>query len=141
MYKEVNVIAVFDKTGKSVLMCHRQKNPYKGLYNFVGGKKNENETAVEGAYRELFEETGISRDDLDLTYLFSTRYHLDGIELQVFYGKLDHDVTLIEEKNPLLWIDVTENFADDTRFAGQGNIKHIIDIIHESQQRKGLIEQ
>ena len=37
-----------------------EKEPYKGMYNFVGGKVEEGETNDEAAYRELFEETGIS---------------------------------------------------------------------------------
>ena len=37
----------------------------------------------------------------------------------MYVGKLEEDVTLREEKNPLLWIPLTENFADPDRFAGE----------------------
>ena len=42
---------------KKVLFCIRAKEPYKGLYNFVGGKVEEDETNDEAAYRELYEKT------------------------------------------------------------------------------------
>lgn len=32
------------------------------------------------------------------------------LELEVYYGILKHDVTLIEEVNKLEWIDVNDNF-------------------------------
>lgn len=136
--KVVNLIIVFDAQQEHVLMCLRAKNPYKGLYNFVGGKKQENETDLESAYRELHEETGISREAITIKPLYTTRYHEDALELQVYYGILAKPVELVEEINPLVWIDVKENFTDDTRFAGQGNIKHMIDIIFQSRQREGL---
>ena len=34
----LNVIWVFNPTADKVLMCKRHKEPYKGLYNLVGGK-------------------------------------------------------------------------------------------------------
>ena len=58
--RKLNLIVVFNKDLNKVLFCIRAKEPYKGLYNFVGGKVEENETNDEAAYRELFEETGIS---------------------------------------------------------------------------------
>ena len=53
-----NLIVVFDPTGKKVLLCKRIKEPYLGLYNFIGGHIENGETGSDAAYRELFEETG-----------------------------------------------------------------------------------
>lgn len=132
---------VYNQQQSHVLMCHRQTEPYLGLYNFVGGKLEHDETPLEGAYRELFEETGISNADISLTALFTTQYFLDAIEVQVFFGTLNKDVQLVAEKHPLSWQSLDQDFSDDTRFAGQGNIKHMLDIIVSSHQRKGLIEK
>ena len=60
--KHCNCIVVFDKAKEKILFCKREKNPYKGLYNFVGGKLEQNESSESAAYRELFEETGIRRE-------------------------------------------------------------------------------
>ena len=65
-----NCIMIFSLDGEKLLFCKRTKNPYKGLYNFVGGKI---------------------------------------------------------EKHPLEWMSVNENYFDCRRFAGEGNIGHMVE--------------
>ena len=36
--RKLNLIVVFNTNLDKVLFCIRAKEPYKGLYNFVGGK-------------------------------------------------------------------------------------------------------
>lgn len=48
--RKLNLIVVFNKTLDKVLFCIRAKEPYKGMYNFVGGKVEENESNDEAAY-------------------------------------------------------------------------------------------
>ena len=124
--KKYNVSVIFDKTEKKLLMCKREKEPFKGKLNFVGGKVEPNETEDEAAYRELNEETGISKNDITLTRVMDFKYYYWNMELEVYYGKLKKDVTLKEEINKLLWVDRTENFCDSERFAGNCNIEHIL---------------
>lgn len=123
--KKVNLIIVLNPSEDKVLMCHRQKEPYKGKYNFVGGKLNPNENDMDGAYRELFEETGIKKEDIDLSSLMYSIYPQEQLELQVYYGVLKYEVQLKEEINPLLWIDISSDFSNK-KFAGDGNIQHMI---------------
>lgn len=49
----------FLKSNDKVLMLNREKAPMMGVWNGVGGKYEEGETADEGAIREVYEETGI----------------------------------------------------------------------------------
>ena len=56
--KKMNVIVIFDKNHENVLMCKRTKDPYKGMYNLVGGKIEKENDGLNEAYRELEEETG-----------------------------------------------------------------------------------
>ena len=35
--KKMNMIVVFDKDMRNILLCKREKEPYKGMYNLVGG--------------------------------------------------------------------------------------------------------
>ncbi len=128
MKKTYNCIIVFDQSKKSVLFCKRQNDPFKGLYNFVGGKVELNEDSETAAYRELFEETGISRRQIELFRLMDIRYYYQDFDLELYVGKLDEDVTLVEEKNPLIWMSVDEDFTDRGRFAGEQNIAHIMNI-------------
>ena len=43
MHRVYNCIVVFNHTKDSVLFCKRQKDPYKGKFNFVGGKVEQEE--------------------------------------------------------------------------------------------------
>ena len=126
-----NCIIVFNKTKDRALFCKRQKNPYKGLYNFVGGKVEPGEDSETAAYRELFEETGITRQQIRIYRLMDIRYYHQGFDLQMYVGKLDEDVLLKEETNPLLWLPLTEDFTDRDRFAGEQNIAHIMNVALE----------
>ena len=50
-------------------------------------------------------------------------------ELEVYYGILKNEVELIAEVNKLEWVSVSDNFFDMNRYAGEGNIGHIIEEI------------
>lgn len=135
--KRMNVIVVFDKDIKNVLMCKRAKDPYKGLYNLVGGKI-EDDNSLEEAYRELCEETAISKNDISIEHFMDFTYIKWDMELEVYYGVLKHDVELVEEVNKLEWISLEENFFDMTKFAGDGNIGHIItEIMFDMEKENG----
>ena len=60
-FQHMNCIVVFSREKDSVLFCRRKKEPYAGLFNFVGGKVEADESSEDAAYRELLEETGIGR--------------------------------------------------------------------------------
>ena len=127
-FLHMNCIVVFNKDKDSVLFCKRKKEPYAGLLNFVGGKVEKGEPSEEAAYRELFEETGIGRKQICLYRLMDISYYHQRFVLEMYVGKLEEDVNLCEEKNPLLWLPLTEDFADPDRFAGEQNIAHIINV-------------
>lgn len=124
--RKLNLIVVFNKSLNKVLFCIRAKETYKGLYNFVGGKVEEDEANDDAAYRELFEETGISRSDIELEHFMDLNYFKYENNIQVYYGILEHEVNLIEEKNKLEWVIINEELLDNNKFAGNYNIPHII---------------
>lgn len=127
--KKLNVIIVYSNNEEKILMCHRKKEPYKGLYNLVGGKIEENEDYLDAAYRELNEETGITLEDIKLVHVMDFSYQINGIELQVYAGKLNKEVEVVDEVNKLYWFDSNEDFFDTSRFAGEGNIGHMVEQI------------
>ena len=139
--RKLNSIVVFNKDLNKTLFCIRAKEPYKGLYNFVGGKVEENESDYDAAYRELFEETGISNNDIELDYFMDLNYYKYGNNIQVFYGILKHDVSLVEEKNKLEWIDISDDLLNTEKFAGNYNIPHIIRQIKKYLQNGTAIDK
>lgn len=124
--RKLNLIVVFNKNLNKALFCVRTKEPYKGLYNFVGGKVEEGESAYDAAYRELSEETGITDKEIELDYFMDINYYKYENSIQVFYGILKHKVDLIEEKNKLEWVVINDELLNNKKFAGNYNIPHII---------------
>jgi len=123
--KCMNIIAVVDHTGGKILMCKRRKNPYIGLFNLVGGKIEPGEESMHAAYRELYEETGISDREIELLHFCDFTYYTFDILLEVWFGRLSAPFDVRGDENELIWMDLHENFFDITRFAGEGNIGHI----------------
>ena len=124
--RKLNLIVVFNKDLSKGLFCIRAKEPYKGKYNFVGGKVEKGESNDEAAYRELFEETGISKNDIELDHFMDLNYFKYGNNLQIYYGILKQNVKLVEEKNKLVWIVLDKKLLDNDKFGGNYNIPHII---------------
>lgn len=125
--RHLNCTVVFNKQKDQVLFCKRAKEPFRGLYNFVGGKVEPGELSFNAAYRELLEETGIGRDQICLYRLMDLTYYEQDYVLEIYVGQLQNEVVLLrEEVNPLKWLPLTEDFADSGRFAGEQNIAHII---------------
>ena len=127
--KKYNVIVVFDKNMDKTLMCKRTKEPYMGMYNLVGEKIEKDNDGLNEAYRELYEETNISDKDISLEHFMNIEYIAFDKMIEVYYGVLNKDVVLIEEVNKLEWVNVDDNFFDMNRYAGEGNIGHIIEEI------------
>ena len=127
--KKYNVIVIFNKEINKTLMCKRTKEPYIGMYNLVGGKIEKENDGLNEAYRELVEETNISKDDVELKHFMNIEYVSFNKSLEVYYGILNKEVELVEEVNKLEWVDINDNFFDMTRYAGEGNIGHIIEEI------------
>ena len=127
--KQYNVIVIFNKDMNKTLMCKRTKEPYIGMYNLVGGKIEKENDGLNEAYRELFEETNISKHDIELKHFMNIEYVSFNKSLEVYYGILNREVELVEEVNKLEWVDINDNFFDMTKFAGEGNIGHIIEEI------------
>ncbi|MBQ8402702.1 MAG: NUDIX hydrolase, partial [Clostridia bacterium] len=82
-----NLIVVFSTDKTKLLMCRRLKEPYRGLSNFVGGKIEEGEDGLDAAYRELWEETAVPREQIRLTHLMDFFYVLTPCRVEVYVGR------------------------------------------------------
>lgn len=128
-----NVLMIYSKDMDRLLMCKRLKNPYKGLSNLVGGKIESGETGIQAAYRELFEETSISKEAVALHHVMDFKYYLQNCYVEVYAGKLKGDVMVSGDENELYWSDLNQDFFDMTLFAGEGNIGHMIEQVKMSK--------
>lgn len=125
-----NVIMIYNQNLDQLLMCKRLKDPYKGLSNLVGGKIEIGEPSMDAAYRELFEETNITKEDVTLHHVMDFTYYFQQCYVEVFAGRLKWDVAVSGDENELFWSDLDHNFFDMTEYAGEGNIGHMIEQVN-----------
>lgn len=121
-----NLIAVYNRECDRLLMCVRKKQPYLGLSNLVGGKIEKGEDSLSAAYRELAEETSITKEDIILTRLMDFTYPFDDCYVEVYAGRLNKDVKVSGDENDLYWSTLDCDFFDPGKYAGEGNIGHIL---------------
>lgn len=126
-----NCIMVFHPVQDKMLLCLRTTPPYLGKYNLVGGKAEPGEDGFAAAYRELYEETGIAEELISLSHMMDFTYYNQNCRVEVYAGTLSQDIPLRQEKHPLCWMSLTEDFFDLERFAGEGNIGHMLEQIRD----------
>lgn len=108
-----------------VLMCYHAK---QNAYNFIGGHVRDEENYLDASYRELKEETGITKVNVHLAFIrrefvvVNANLYDHDWEMYVSFGVLRHDVSLIEEKNHLMWMPLGDRRID-TESMGFGNCR------------------
>lgn len=126
-----NCIIIYNKDENMLLFCKRMKEPYKGKLNLVGGKIESGEDSFVAAYRELREETGIDGEDVSLRHMMDFTYYNQDCYVEVYVGTLNREKILKPEQHPLIWLSTDENFFDLNKFAGEGNIGHMMEQVKE----------
>ena len=122
-----NCIMVYkDEQRKELLFCKLKKDPYKGKFNLVGGKIEPGENGFDAAYRELEEETGITREEICLRHMMDFTYFNQNCTVEVYVGVLEREKDLRAETHPLYWLSTEEDLFDLEKFAGEGNIGHMV---------------
>ena len=86
------VTLCFVKKDNKILMINRNKPPCMGMWNALGGHKEENETALECAIREIKEESNVIVDNAKLISISTWNY--DDDEIYVYVSTLPDDFDL-----------------------------------------------
>ena len=80
-------VAIF--SGAEVLLVKRAANPFKGYWTLPGGRLEMGETALDCARREIYEELGLSLDELLPVSTFNMQPSSQFI-LAVFASRIAH---------------------------------------------------
>lgn len=142
--KKYVVIFLFTKDQKKVLMVKRNKPPYKNCWNGIGGKIEENETEIQTAIRECYEETSIKlvNPKLFITYIYpETNEKNKGTNLSVLYDFIDEVPVESNYEGIYEWKDI--NFALDfnnKELAGLANISQFIKEIFDIENIQKFYE-
>lgn len=126
--KKMNYIVLFDQNKNNILFSKRMNNSFKGLLNLLNGKVDAGENSLAAAYRVLYEETGIGKAKVKLFHFMDMTYYAQDLIMEMYVGQLGESVKLIEEVNPFIWLPLTEDFNEETKFAGEQNIAHIVNV-------------
>lgn len=112
---------LFIRKSDSVLLLNRNKKPYMGKWNGVGGKRESGETALECALREAYEETDMRLKEV----LFKGKltWESDGVfsgEIDLYTASLPEDFSYdtprktvegILDWKPVDWITQPDNIG------------------------------
>jgi len=83
---------VFINIASHIVMINRNKAPWMGMWNGLGGKIQEDETPKQSIQREIQEELGVHislHDILDRGILTWNMFEADGQGIHLFYVELD----------------------------------------------------
>ncbi len=110
--KEQSAGGVIVKDGKVVIVTQRKR---KGLFSLPKGHINSDENPLEAAYREIYEETGLIKDDLRFVKKLGMYNRPSGKEgntkdFHFFLFKTDKDeLKPIDKDNPeAMWIEIAK---------------------------------
>lgn len=132
-----NLVLVFNRGLSRILMCKRSKAPYQGLFNLVEGKVEAGKEGITAAYRELQEETSVTKESITLLHLMDLIYYLHDRKLEVYVGRLQADIPVSGEENERFWLPIQDFRCASGWLAGDGNIQHVLSytlaLIEENQ--------
>lgn len=86
------VTLCFVKKDDKILMINRNKKPFMGMWNALGGHQEKDESPLQCAIREIYEESNIKVDNAKLISISTWNY--DDDEIYVFVSELnDFDIS------------------------------------------------
>ena len=107
------VVFGFDGTALNLLLIERGINPFKGMWALPGGFMNMDETAEQGALRELHEETGVKDIYIEQLQAFTAvgrdpRERVLTIAFMAFVRQEKYEVIGGDDAVRAQWFPVTE---------------------------------
>lgn len=131
----------FIKRANKILMVNRQKNPWQGMWNGVGGKRIANESPLQCIVREIAEETGITVEPSEVHFkgicTWNDQFKANSNGLYIFLLELSSDYDFMTPKvtpeGILDWKDI-DWIASYENLGVAYNIPYFIDkVLHDSK--------
>lgn len=134
------VVVLLNGDGSKVLLTKKDRTAFAGMLNGVGGKIEDGETPMDGAYREVQEETSLKPEDIDMMTWLGTliipeqcdERNADKYpELHFFSGIVNDESKAHKpdsETEPIAWYEIGEDNMpiSDLEVAGDGDLRYFI---------------
>lgn len=113
-YNAAIVFCHIVKDGK-VLLIKREKPPAYRQYTIVGGKKEPGEDLYTACKREVYEETGLNLESLQLKGVIS--HFLEGCDFEAttyyFFSECFSGECICSDEGSLEWCDIDQSYEKD----------------------------
>ena len=109
-------VVCFLTRGDEILMLHRRYPPNAYMWNGVGGKIKDGETALQTCLREVLEETGFEMETLNYGGILTwVDFEIDDGGLYLFYGEAQHGEVIEDNGEGMLrWKPKSWVFSDNS---------------------------
>jgi 8-oxo-dGTP diphosphatase len=122
----VAVAIITDPQNRVLITQRALGSPHGGLWEFPGGKLEENETPSFALIREIKEEVGLDVIKFDYLGEINHRYSQEEISLLVYHvTQYDGEASCVESQMDLCWVD-RESLSNYNFPAANINIIHLI---------------
>ena len=123
---------IFNKEQNKILLFNVEDRDY---YLLPGGRIEEKENSLEAIKRELKEELDWSIEDIHFLSL-SEEFVGENHQINIIYlAKIEKEIDIDSFKGQegewinFKWVNINDKFFDMEKYAGEGNIGHIIEEI------------
>lgn len=135
----------FIQDGQNVLLLRRSRPPMDGLYTGVGGKTEFGEDIHASCVREIFEETGLRVERLQLKGILKTLLHNENSSwlLCVYVAEKPSGVMSSCDEGELFWVPIDRLYSYDLIGFIRTILPYVLDeraffegtIVHDHQGR------
>jgi 8-oxo-dGTP diphosphatase len=106
---KVAVAVIFNEEGKVLITRRPIDAPHGGMWEFPGGKLEENEAPVEALMREVKEEVGVNILSYSFLGQINHSYEVKSVNLLVFcVHKYEGTACCLESQMDLRWVDLVD---------------------------------
>lgn len=138
--QQYTVVVLLNSDGSKVLLTKKDRTSFAGMLNGVGGKIEQGEKPMDGAYREIQEETSLMPDDIQMMTWLGTltipeqcdEKNADKYPELFFFGGIVDDESKAHkpdsETEPIAWYEIGEdnNPVTELNVAGDGDLSYFI---------------
>ncbi len=133
---DIAVAIIRNKKNQYLIQRRPEDGMLGGLWQFPGGKQEENEPLPVTCHREILDELGISITVDQPLHMLSHAYSHFKITLHAFLCSLNSGTPVSKNETPLNWITL-DQFAD---FAFSRSNRRLIEQLIKHQQTPGLFD-